>query len=98
MRFQAAITVMPRPEIDQPQGRAVRQKLCGLGFGEVEEVRIGKRLEITLEAEDGQQARDRVAEMCRQLLVGRANENFSLEVTELPILTESQNTFSEAAP
>ena len=51
-----------------------------LGFREVEDVRIGKYIEVSLEAETMQEARERVEAMCRQLLANHVIEDFHFVV------------------
>lgn len=64
------------------EGAAVERALKGLGFSEVQNLRVGKILELELEAHDSAQARARVEEMCRQLLANPVTEDFTVEVAE----------------
>ena len=85
MRGVATVIVTPKPVVNDPQGVTVRQGLRSLGFDEVQDVRIGKYIEITLEAESGAQARERVEQMCRKLLANQVIEDFRFEVSpEVP--------------
>ena len=84
MRGIARVTVTPKPVVNDPQGVTVRQGLRSLGFEEVQEVRVGKYIEITLDAESGGQARERVEQMCRKLLANQVIEDFSFEVSQGP--------------
>ena len=76
----AKVTVMPKPVVNDPQGVTVRQGLEHLGFDEVRDVRIGKYLEIRLEAASEEEARRRVEEMCRRLLANHVIEDFRFEI------------------
>ncbi|HEX6547208.1 MAG TPA: phosphoribosylformylglycinamidine synthase subunit PurS [Candidatus Dormibacteraeota bacterium] len=76
----AKVVVTPKPVVNDPQGVTVGQGLRSLGFGEVEEVRVGKYLEIRLDADGEREARERVADMCRKLLANGVIEDFKFEV------------------
>ena len=62
-----------------PQGKAIRHALEGLGFGGVRDVRAGKLIELDL-AEDVADAQ--VEAMCRKLLANLVIENFRIERVE----------------
>ncbi|MBI4611592.1 MAG: phosphoribosylformylglycinamidine synthase subunit PurS [Candidatus Rokubacteria bacterium] len=64
------------------QGTAVKRALEGLGFAEVRELRMGKILELELDARDPAQARARMEEMCRKLLANPVMEDFTVEVVD----------------
>ena len=78
----ARVIVTPKPVINDPQGLTVRSGLRRLGFEEVSEVRVGKYIELRVEAPDEAQARSRVSEMCRKLLANHVIEDvrFQFEV------------------
>lgn len=73
-RVRVAVTLKPSL-LDSP-GRTVADSLRKLGFGEVEEVRIGKLIELDVENYD----EERVREMCRKLLANEVIEDFRFEV------------------
>lgn len=79
MKFTATIHIMPRPEILDPQGKATLHGLHNLGFSQMEQVRIGKRIELGLEADDEQAARAAIEEACRKLLANPIVEQFRYE-------------------
>jgi phosphoribosylformylglycinamidine synthase len=63
-----------------PQGSAVRRALRTMGYGEVEDVRLGKYIELTLrDGEAPEQARARLDEMCRKLLANTVIEDYRFE-------------------
>ena len=76
----AKIVVTPKPVVNDPQGITVRQGLATLGFREVSDVRVGKYIEVSLEAESEHQARQRVEAMCRQLLANHVIEDYRFEI------------------
>ena len=78
--LKARVTVYPRLEILDPQGKAIQNALHRVGFEEVLEVRAGKSFEIELEAADHETARARIEEMCQKLLSNPIVEDFELEL------------------
>ena len=76
----AKVIVTPKPVVNDPQGITVRQGLATLGFGEVTDVRVGKYIEVRLDAANEREARQRVEAMCRQLLANHVIEDYRFEV------------------
>jgi phosphoribosylformylglycinamidine synthase subunit PurS len=76
----ARVIVMPKPVVNDPQGLTVKQGLGSLGFREVADVRMGKYIELTLEGTSEHEARQRVEEMCRQLLANHVIEDYHFEI------------------
>ena len=63
-----------------PQGSAVGRALRTMGYSEVEDVRLGKYIELTLgDTEDEAAGRRRVEEMCAKLLANTVIEDYELE-------------------
>ncbi|MEM6792828.1 MAG: phosphoribosylformylglycinamidine synthase subunit PurS [Acidobacteriota bacterium] len=80
--LKARILVYPRPEILDPQGKAVTASLDRLGFGQVEEVRVGKSFDIVLQAESEEQAREALARMADKILANGVVEDFEVEILD----------------
>ncbi len=78
----ARVFVTPKRGILDPQGKAVQQALQTLGFGEVEDVRVGKYIELRLTDEGAEAARTRVVTMCEELLANGVIEDFRVEIGE----------------
>ena len=76
---RVVVDVMPKPEILDPQGQAVESALGHLGF-KVGNARIGKVIDVEVDAPDAESARAQVEEMCRQLLANPLMEAFEVEV------------------
>lgn len=76
----ARVIVTPKPVVNDPQGITVRQGLATLGFSEVNEVRMGKYIEVALDAASEHEARRRVEAMCNQLLANHVIEDFRFEL------------------
>ena len=81
--YLAHVNVMLRPLVNDPQGLVVRDGLHSLGFEGVTAVRVGKRIDITLEAASAAEAEAQVREMCRQLLANPVIEDAEFEVSEV---------------
>ena len=87
--YLAEIEVMLKPLVNDPQGLAVLDGLKNLGFGGAERVRVGKRIEVTLEAGTPSEAEQAVTEMCQQLLANPVIEDFRFELTEAEVAAGS---------
>ena len=72
------VDVMPKPEILDPQGKAVHGALPRLGFAGVVDVRQGKRFEVELEGEPSDALLDEVREMASKLLSNPVIEDFEV--------------------
>jgi len=77
---KARVTVYPRREILDPQGKAIREALARVGFEEVREVRAGKSFEIELGDLDPARAGERLREMCERLLANTVVEEYVVEL------------------
>lgn len=66
-----------------PQGEAVKNSLHTLGYERVRRVRVGKYIEVELEASGIEEASAEVEEMARRLLSNPVIEDFSYEVEEV---------------
>jgi phosphoribosylformylglycinamidine synthase len=76
------VTVYPRREILDPQGKAIRDALSRVGFSGVDDVRAGKSFEISLESEDPEAARRQLRDMCEKLLANTVVEDYAVELLE----------------
>ena len=70
------ILVSLKPGVLDPQGRAVHHALEGLGFSGVEDVRIGRTVEMDVADDTSDEAID---EMCRKLLANTVIEDYRVE-------------------
>jgi phosphoribosylformylglycinamidine synthase subunit PurS len=76
---KATILVRPKQGILDPQGEAVESALGHLGFS-VSEARVGKVVDLDVEASDATEARVQVERMCEQLLANPLIESFEVEI------------------
>jgi phosphoribosylformylglycinamidine synthase PurS subunit len=77
---KARVTVYPRREILDPQGKAIRDALSRIGFPGVEDVRAGKSFEIRLGTDDPGEADRQLRDMCERLLANTVVEDYSVEI------------------
>ena len=81
--MKVKIVVTPKAAVLDPQGAAVRDAMRHLGMPEVRDVRIGKYLEIELEATDGD-IKQRLHRLCRDLLSNPVIEDYKLLEEQKP--------------
>jgi phosphoribosylformylglycinamidine synthase subunit PurS len=80
VHWMAEVHVALRPGIADPEGQTIGSALRSLGYGSVSEVRSGKLMRISFEADDHDAAEAEVAEMCRRLLANPVMETASWEI------------------
>lgn len=79
--YKVKVYVTLRESILDPQGKAVTGSLHKLGFEEVQSVRIGKFIEMTLNGAENPE--ERVRQMCAKLLANEVMEDFRYEIEEI---------------
>jgi phosphoribosylformylglycinamidine synthase PurS subunit len=77
--FRFAVNVAPKAGILDPQGRAVEQSLPHLGVSGVSAIRVGRRVELSVEASDAAAARLVVERLAGELLSNPLIETFQIE-------------------
>ena len=77
--MKVSVLVRPKEGILDPQGAAVEDSLRKLGF-EVAGARVGRLVDVEVEASSEDEARAQVDEMCRQLLANPLIESYAIEV------------------
>jgi phosphoribosylformylglycinamidine synthase subunit PurS len=77
--MKATVLVRPKPGILDPQGQAVESSLRHLGFA-VEGTRVGRLVELEVDAGDAGEARAQVERMCEQLLANPLIESYEIEL------------------
>jgi phosphoribosylformylglycinamidine synthase subunit PurS len=78
--FRFAVNVTPKPGILDPQGRAVEGSLDHLGIAGVSDVRVGRRVELTVESASESAARDVVDRLASELLSNPLIEAYTIDV------------------
>ena len=79
--MKATVLVRPKPGILDPQGQAVESSLRHLGFA-VAEARVGKLVELDVDADDETEARTQLERMCEQLLANPLIESYEIELRD----------------
>lgn len=82
MSFNAKVFVFLKEGVLDTQGKAVEKSLHHLGYEGLQEVRVGRYIQLAVDAEDHEAALDRVNGMCRDLLVNEIIEDYTVEVEE----------------
>lgn len=85
-QYQCRIYVTLRPSVLDPAGTAVGSGLKQLGYEGVEQVRIGKYIELTLTASHEADAKQQLEQMCDQLLANPVIENYRFELAPLSLV------------
>ncbi len=85
-KYQARIYVTLRPSVLDPAGVAVESGIKQLGYEDVEQVRIGKYIELMLCAANEEKAREKLDRICDQLLANPVIENYRFELVEVAVL------------
>ncbi len=80
MTFRVLVRVMPRAGLLDPEGQAVERALTELGFSEAAAVRMGRAVELSIEAGSAADAERRAHAMCERLLANPVTEDFLIEV------------------
>ncbi len=78
---RVAIDVLLKPEILDPQGRTVERALPGLGYDGVSDVRVGKHMELTVDA-DGDELAAQIEKMCADFLTNPVIESYTWHVID----------------
>ncbi|MEA5576379.1 phosphoribosylformylglycinamidine synthase subunit PurS [Anabaena sp. UHCC 0451] len=82
-KYLAKIFVTLRPSVLDPAGVAVQSGLKQMGYDSVEQVRIGKYIELTTIAPDDTKARQDLNQMCEQMLANPVIENYRFDLIEV---------------
>jgi phosphoribosylformylglycinamidine synthase len=76
--MKARVIVSLKDEILDPAGRALADRLRGLGFTEVKNAKLGKFIELHIETGDREKEKERIEEMCRRLLANTSVEEYEV--------------------
>jgi phosphoribosylformylglycinamidine synthase subunit PurS len=81
MIFTAQIKVMPLKNLLDPQGKAVLGGLTSLGIHGIQDARIGKQIDLTIEAESAEEAKAKADEAAKQLLANAVMEMYEIVIS-----------------
>jgi phosphoribosylformylglycinamidine synthase len=77
--MKVSVLVRPKPGILDPQGEAVENSLRHLGFS-ISEARVGRLVDLEVEATNETEAREQVEKMCAELLANPLIESYEIEL------------------
>lgn len=80
--YKATVTVQLRPSILDPEGKAIEHALASLGFDTIRRLRVGRTMQMDVDAPDDETARAVVEQACRQLLANPVMEDFTISIVE----------------
>lgn len=80
MTYTVQVKVMPLKDLLDPQGKAVMGGLYNLGLKTISDVRIGKHIELKIDADNPDEARNIATEAAQKLLANQVMETFEIEV------------------
>ncbi len=80
--MRVKIFVSLKQGVLDPQGKAIERSLHALGYSEASEVRVGKYLELEIEAASHPAAELRIREMCDRLLANTVIEDYRFEIQD----------------
>ncbi|HUF89778.1 MAG TPA: phosphoribosylformylglycinamidine synthase subunit PurS [Gemmatimonadota bacterium] len=84
MTARVEVFVQLKEGMLDPQGKALEHALQALGYGGVEEVRVGKWITLEVAADAGDDLAKQVDEMCQRLLANTVIERYSFELAGEP--------------
>ncbi|HNB81180.1 MAG TPA: phosphoribosylformylglycinamidine synthase subunit PurS [Chitinophagaceae bacterium] len=80
MMFTIEIKIMPLKELLDPQGKAVNSSLHSLGLHGIQDVRIGKHIQLQIDADNKEEALHIADTACHKMLHNPVMETYSIEV------------------
>lgn len=80
--MKARVQVMLKNGVLDPQGKAIEHSLASLGFSNVDEVRMGKVIEVDVAETDIDKARVQITDMCEKLLANTVIERYEIELED----------------
>ncbi len=83
MKYLAQINIMPLKALLDPQGKAVLNNAKKTGFNDVANIRIGKHIDVEIDAESKDRAVEKIDELCRKILTNPIIESYEFTIYEL---------------
>ena len=80
--MKALVHVTLKPDVLDPQGKAIQKASASLGYEAIQSVRQGKLFEIEFDARDAAAAQELLAELCKKLLANPVIEDFEIVSVE----------------
>ena len=83
MKFKAEIDIMPLKSLLDPQGKAVSASMKNIDLSEIDNVRIGKHITLSVEADNLESAEQKVDTACKKMLCNQIMESYSFKLSQL---------------
>lgn len=83
MKFEAKVYVSLKESVLDPQGKTVMGSIEKLGYSDIKDVRIGKYIEVKVEADSFEKATEEVEQVSKNILVNPIVEKFDYEIMEV---------------
>lgn len=83
MKFKAEINIMQQDALLDPQGKAVFLSMKTIGLPEITDVRVGRHIQLFVEAKDKATATTKIEKACKKLLVNQVMEQYTYTLEEL---------------
>ena len=81
--FRSTITVTLRKSILDPQGKAVEHAILSMGYNPVQDVRIGKHIQLAIDSASKEEAERITDEVCKKLLANMVMEDYTFTVEKV---------------
>ncbi len=81
--YLSKIKITLRKSILDPQGKAVEHAIGTMNVGSIKDVRMGKYIEMKIDADNESHARTATEEVCKKLLANPVMEDFSIEIEKM---------------
>jgi phosphoribosylformylglycinamidine synthase len=79
----AKIQVVLKPSVLDPQGQAVKHSVESMNFKGIEDIRIGKYIELKIDEKDSNKAKSLADDLCKKILVNPVIETYFLEIVSI---------------
>jgi phosphoribosylformylglycinamidine synthase len=83
MKFKAFIEIMPHTELLDPEGKVLTKHMKDIDVHGVEDIRIGKHIVMTFEANDATEANEKVETACKKMLANIIMEQYEYSIEVL---------------
>ncbi|MFN3952119.1 MAG: phosphoribosylformylglycinamidine synthase subunit PurS [Thermaurantimonas sp.] len=81
MKFRVEVNVMPHRSLLDPQGKAICNNLPNLGILGIEDVRVGKHIQLLIEADSEVEAKNIADQSCKKILANPITEYYEYSVS-----------------
>ena len=82
-KFSVKIQIIPKKAVNDPRGTQVLNGLKNLGYNQVENVSVGKYIELSINAENEKECESKVNEACEQFLANPLIEEYTIKIKSI---------------